>query len=152
MIAEQQAIDCEDVYTRFTKTFGFKGNFNDIPLLEDGDIINYDAPSVVKDGVLVRMKNQYEVKEVTVTMIIPDCEASKSMDDLDEFYFAPSAKWLQEHVGNRVLVSQPNAHVENGQSTMNIRGLRMVKEYNAVLGETKIVFRVLAIGLHTDRI
>ena len=107
-------------------------------------LINRNAPSTIVNGSVKRNKVQYEIKEVVVDMVIKDVEASSSMDDLNELYIEPAAKWLKEQVGERMLVGQLGIPLMDGLKTLNIRGIRMFSEYDTIRQGTYTVFRVLA--------
>lgn len=143
MIIEQTALDFQAIFHHFQKEFGFTGTFID-EKHDQGDMINRNAPSLFDDdGKLRRVKVQHLITEVKVEMTIPDGEASLSMDDLNEFYFDPAAKWLKEKVGESIIVSIPEVQEQHNQTTFMVRGLQLFSEY-ALHGGTDITFRVFA--------
>jgi len=143
MIVEEGTLDFLTIFHRFQTEFGFVGHFIDQEW-DEGDIINQNGASVfTEDGRLTRVKVQHLITEVKVEMNIPDGEASLSMDDLNEFYFDPAAKWLRDKTGTALIVSIPKVHEQNNQTTFMLRGLQMFSDY-ALHGGTDITFRVFA--------
>jgi len=148
-VQEITEFSAQSGYDAFRTEFD-EAAFIDLPISDEGDRVNQDAPSVVVDGTVVRKKDGYMTRQIAVDMVIRDGERSKSLADLERLFIIPAAKWLKEQIGELITVPQASTPPQEGVACINRRELRMIMHYDSIKKGTVIVFTVLVLDLIKD--
>lgn len=110
-----------------------------------GDVVNVDAPSIIKGDEVIRVKKQFVAEDVTVRFVIRDEDASLSTTNIIKLYIEPAATHLHETINGRTIVPQMNLGPYSGKLMLDKENIRLFSEYDHQMQGTefKFVVRVL---------